>query len=358
MKLFECQQCGQLVYFENVRCERCGCALGYDADTAVLRSLRATAPGEYCLIGAAEPAYRYCDNARYNVCNWLVATARPDVFCAACALNRTIPNLAVPAYCLWWMKLEWAKHRLVYTLLRLGLPLVSKHVDTATGLAFDFLADPAPELRETGKVLTGHSQGIITLNVAEADDAERERQRLHMGEPYRTILGHFRHESGHYYWERLLRQSEHLAAFRTMFGDETLDYARALEQHYAAPRQDWQAAFVSAYASAHAWEDWAETWAHYLHIVDTLETAFAYGLRVRPRAGRTPGLQADISFDPYTQTAFEPLIAAWLPLTYAVNSLNRSMGERDVYPFVLTPTVLDKLHFVHGLIHGRGSTTA
>jgi hypothetical protein len=350
MQLFECQNCGQLLYFENVRCEKCGCALGYHSSDAVLLSLTADDNGHFHPIDDIQQTYRYCTNAQHDVCNWLIPAEQAETFCAACVLNRTIPNLDTPEHRLYWKKLEWAKHRLVYTLLRLHLPLVSKQVNPAQGLAFDFLADPEPQWRETGTVVTGHAHGLITINIAEADDAEREKHRLQMGEPYRTLLGHFRHESGHYYWERLIRGRTDLGAFRQVFGDENLDYAQALEQHYAQPRQDWQTTFVSSYASAHPWEDWAETWAHYLHIVDTLETACAFGLKVHPRVGQAQGLQTEMIVDPFTQGAFTPLMNAWFPLTYAVNSLTRSMGYPDFYPFVLTPPVLEKFAFIHTII--------
>jgi hypothetical protein len=166
------------------------------------------------------------------------------------------------------------------------------------------------------------------------------------------LPGHFRHEIGHYYWERLVRDGLWLASFRELFGDERQDYGARLEAHHAlgAP-PDWQERFVSSYASAHPWEDFAETWAHYLHMVDTLETADAFGLRVSPKAGRDPALAMKIEFDPYRQGNFDALIQAWLPLTYAVNSLNQGMGQPDLYPFVLAPTVIGKLRFAHGLIH-------
>jgi hypothetical protein len=174
-----------------------------------------------------------------------------------------------------------------------------------------------------------------------------------MAESFRTLLGHFRHEIGHYYWDRLVRNGFWLDAFRTLFGDERQDYHAALRAHYeAGPRPDWQEHFVSSYASTHPWEDFAETWAHYLHIVDALETAYGFGLRVHPRAGRDPALSVAIDFDPCRQTGFDVLVRAWLPLTYAVNSLNHSVGQPDLYPFVLAPTVIGKLRFVHGLVHG------
>jgi hypothetical protein len=174
-----------------------------------------------------------------------------------------------------------------------------------------------------------------------------------MAEPYGTLLGHFRHEVGHYYWERLVRDGPWLEWFRRMFGDERQDYGACLERHHSeGPPPDWQERFVSAYASAHPWEDFAETWAHYLHIVDTLEMAASFGLKVAPKVARTDDLDADIDFDPYRVESIQTLVEAWLPVTFAVNSLNRCMGAPDLYPFVLSPPAIRKLGFVHALVRG------
>jgi hypothetical protein len=203
-------------------------------------------------------------------------------------------------------------------------------------------------------VLTGHDSGLITINLAEADDSERERMRRQMSEPYRTLLGHFRHEIAHYYWDRLVWDTPGLEAFRQLFGDEREDYGAALQRHYAnGPPPDWQERFVSPYASTHAWEDWAETWAHYFHMVDTLETASAFGMRVRPRVTKGADLSAAIDFDPHIAN-MDRIIDSWLPLTFAVNSINRSMGIADLYPFVLAPPVIVKLSFIHDRIHAAG----
>ena len=351
MKLFECQNCGQLLYFENTRCERCGRVLGYLPEDAVLSALTEEDADRWHPLATPERAYRFCANASNGACNWLVPADGPDAFCLACRHNRTIPDLGPPEHLLRWQRLETAKHRLIYGLLRLGLPLVSKWENPESGLAFDFLADDGAAFQETPQVLTGHARGLITINIAEADDTERERARKDMAEPYRTLLGHFRHEVGHYYWERLVRDGLWLESFRELFGDERRDYGACLEAHHAeGPPPGWQERFVSGYASAHPWEDFAETWAHYLHIVDTLETAAAFGLRIAPKAGRDPALAMALDFDPYRQNDFDALLEAWLPLTYAVNSLNHSMGQPDLYPFVLAPTVMGKLRFVHGLI--------
>ena len=205
--------------------------------------------------------------------------------------------------------------------------------------------------------MTGHDRGLITLNLSEADDSQRERQRHAMGEPYRTLLGHFRHEIAHYYWDRLISNSPSIDEFRRVFGDERQDYGQALQQHYAngAPN-NWPENFVTSYASSHPWEDFAETWAHYFHIVDTLESANAFGMRVRPRVAQGADLSTAVDFDPHNAT-MERIIDSWLPLTFAVNSINRSMGLSDLYPFVLGPTVIVKLAFVHAQIHAQGKSS-
>jgi hypothetical protein len=351
MKLFECQNCGQPLYFENTSCESCGLRLGYLPDQQVVTALR-EADGLWRALAAPERLYRFCANARYDICNWLVGSDHPEMFCAACRHNRTIPDLADPQNLLHWRKIELAKHRLFYTLLKLRLPLTTRTED-ANGLAFDFLSPPADGSAQTTAVVTGHAGGLITLNVAEADDPERERQRKSLAEPYRTLLGHFRHEIAHYYWDHLVANSPALDEFRQLFGDEREDYQAALQRYYAVgPASDWSERFVTAYASAHAWEDFAETWAHYFHMVDTLETAAAFGLRLRPQVAKGAGLDAVIDFDPHV-AEMDRIIDTWLPLTFAVNSINRSMGQPDLYPFVLPPPVIWKLAFVHERIHAR-----
>jgi len=302
----------------------------------------------------AEPAvqYRYCANAEYEVCNWLVASDSQDQFCAACRHNRMIPDLSLHDNAAHWRKIEIAKHRLFYTLLKLRLPLTTRPEDP-DGLAFDFLADPAPSVNASGPIITGHSGGLITINLSEADDSVRERQRSRMGEPYRTLLGHFRHEIAHYYWDHLVRDTPSIDDFREIFGDERQDYMAALQHHYSnGPPQDWPQRFVTAYASSHPWEDFAETWAHYFHMVDTLETANVFGMRVRPKLTKNAELAMVVDFDPHAAD-MDRIIDAWLPLTFAVNSINRSMGLSDLYPFVLEPPVIVKLAFVHERIHAH-----
>ncbi len=353
MKLFECQNCGQLIYFENTQCERCGFALGFLPDTAMMTALKNGSNG---LTPLADPSrtVSYCANFTQGACNWLI-DAGGGPLCQACKLNRTIPDLTQPENLRRWQRIEIAKRRLVYSLLRLGLPILSKTEAPDAGIAFNFLAPPPGE-NGHGKILTGHDHGEITLNVAEADDAMRAEIRQKMHEPYRTLLGHFRHEIAHYYWERLVKDKPAYALFRQTFGDETRDYNEALQAHYAngAP-PGWRSRHISAYASAHPHEDWAETFAHYLHMVDTLETAYAFGLRIRPRAGQDDSLNASITFDPYAQADFETIIEAWLPTTFAVNSINRSMGIDDLYPFVISPEVTAKLKAVHDIVKGAGA---
>ena len=345
MKLFQCQNCGQPLYFENTRCERCGLSLGYLPNRETITALKpdgaASNPGQPVWRALADSKlYRYCANAAYDVCNWLVPAAVPDAYCAACRHNQMIPDLSLPENLDKWRALEVAKHRLFYTLFQLRLP-VETQTESPAGLAFQFLADIAPS---GSSVLTGHADGLITINLAEADDAERERRRHQMGEPYRTLLGHFRHEIGHYYWDRLVADAQRLDEFRRIFGDERQDYAAALRNYYAngAPA-DWSEHFISTYASSHPWEDFAETWAHYFHMIDTLETAHFAGLEVSPKLPQNPGAVFD--FHP-RETDMHHIVEAWLALTFAVNSINRSMGVHDLYPFVLGPLAVAKLTFV------------
>ncbi|MBT3071244.1 putative zinc-binding peptidase [Rhodomicrobium sp. Az07] len=356
MKLFECQHCGQLVYFENTVCERCGYALGFLPDVAQMTALRPNGDGTFTPLVDAAHAVSYCANYEHGACNWLVDN--PGDLCRACLLNRTIPDLTVPENLRRWRRIEAAKHRLVYSLLRLGLPVESKTEALDSGIAFDFLAPP-PGADGQGTIITGHDNGVITLNVAEAEDAIREKIRQSMHEPYRTLLGHFRHEIAHYYFDRIVTQRPGYDLFLATFGDETADYGEALKEHYAngAPLA-WQESHITAYASAHPHEDWAETFAHYLHMVDTLETAYACGIHVRPRAGQDDSLAASVSFDPYTRQDFETIIDAWLPVTFAVNSINRSMGIDDLYPFVISPAVIDKVRVVHEIIRAKGANAA
>jgi hypothetical protein len=303
--------------------------------------------------------YRKCQNYSVEqVCNWMVPADSQETFCVACRFNQTIPDLTVAGNKLLWQRLETAKRRLFYSLLRLGLPLVSKQEDPVAGLAFAFLADADPVFMENTQAMTGHAQGLITINLAEADDAWRERMRQDMTEPYRTLLGHFRHESGHYYWYRMARQQDWLTAFRRVFGDERVDYASAMQENYrqeASP--DWQSQYVSPYAASHPWEDWAETWAHYLHILDVLETAWVFRIRVSPAHEQQDQMTSEPDFDPYRAVSFDQIIDQWLPLTYAMNSLNRSMGQPDLYPFVLAPAVVSKIDFIHKTVHQTALTS-
>lgn len=343
MKFFQCQACGQPLYFESTSCESCGHRLGFLPHDQVLTAVEPDGDAWRALADPHRP-YRFCTNAENDVCNWLVAADSAESFCVACRHNRTIPDLSQPGNAVRWRNLESAKRRLFYTLLRLGLPLATR-AENPRGLAFDFLADPSGY---QPNVMTGHDEGLITIALAEADDSLRESRRGAMGEPYRTLLGHFRHEAGHYFWSVFFAFDPSVEAFRAVFGDERQDYAAALQRHYAngAP-PDWQERYVSAYATAHPWEDWAETWAHYLHMLDTLETAASFGIAVNTTMADGAALASRITYDPHTAPDLGQLVQAWMPLTFAVNSLNRSMGQPDLYPFVLSPTVVAKLSYVH-----------
>ncbi|MBH0237268.1 zinc-binding metallopeptidase family protein [Methylobrevis albus] len=353
MKLFECQACGQTLDFGNTFCNGCSRRLGFLPDRLELKAL--DADGEmFRPVDSPNERWFFCVNAESDACNWMLPEGSDDIACPCCRHNRTIPDLSDPANHALWRRLEGAKHHLFYSLLRLGLPHEDRMQNPTGGLAFDFLSDGIDADGNPKPVLTGHEDGLITLNVLEADDAEREKRRAQMGEPYRTLVGHFRHEIAHYYWDVLVRDGGRIDASREAFGDESDDYMAALQRHYQnGPVPGWPDSFISAYAASHPWEDFAETFAHYLHIVDTLDTAKAFGLNLRSPIGGDRVLRLGIGFDPYDADSAEMLVAAWVPLTFAINSINRSMGQPDLYPFVLSQPVVAKLQFVHDLIHGH-----
>jgi hypothetical protein len=278
----------------------------------------------------------------------MVAVDDPNPFCLACRLNELIPNLSNPKNLDHWKKLEVAKRRILYTILRLGLPLEGTSGGDHLPVRFKF----AEDLPGEPHVLTGHSEGLITINTLEADDVERERRRTNLHEPYRTLLGHLRHEMAHYYWDLLIAKSDWLPGFRALFGDESVDYEAALKKYYdqGAPA-DWLSHHVTAYASAHPWEDWAETWAHYFHILDVMETGGSFGLALHPEHPAANAMTSHLA-DPFDiNVSFETILKNWYPMTYALNSINRGMGLPDIYPFVLSGQAIGKLQFIHKVVH-------
>jgi hypothetical protein len=356
MKLFRCQVCDNIIYFENRTCGRCGHRLGYLPELGIMAALEPAGDAWTPLAGDGR-ARRFCANADHDVCNWLTVEGGGARLCVACRHNDTIPDISLPSHLIAWRDIELAKHRLFYSLLRWRLPLMTRAEDPSHGLMFEFLADPP---QPSGpRVMTGHDEGVVTIALAEADSAEMEKRRAELAEPYRSLLGHFRHEVGHHYWDILVRDGGRLDACRAAFGDDTQDYEAALKRHYAdgAPA-DWPQRFVSAYAASHPWEDFAETWAHYLHIVDTLETASAFGLRVKPPIDREGAHSAKLDFDPYAEGTIEQILEAWGPFVVAMNSVNRAMGRPDLYPFVLAPPVVEKLGFIHRLVRGHSPQSA
>jgi hypothetical protein len=345
MRLFECTACRQPLYFEHINCESCGRPLGFLPSDLLLVALEGTDEAYHIVGDTTGRSFKACANAEIGRCNWLVPSDESSSFCRACRHNRTIPDLSAVDNLAFWRRIEVAKRRLIYSLLRLKLPLPDRQ-DHACGLAFDFLSPT------TEAVMTGHLNGVITISLIEADDAAREKQRGLFGELYRTLLGHFRHEIAHFYWDQLVRDSTSIDEFRAIFGDERIDYAASLQRHHAAgPPANWRESYISAYASCHPWEDFAETWAHLLHIIDTLDTARAFGVRGNvPTPSETVAVAVD--FDPYT-ASIDRLIEAWIPLTFALNAVNRSMGLTDLYPFVLSPAAILKMDFLHARIRGR-----
>ncbi|BBX95888.1 zinc-binding metallopeptidase family protein [Mycobacterium lacus] len=333
MRDFHCPTCGQRLTFENSACLACGSALGFSLDQMALLVIGG---GEHAGAVAAGD-FQLCANLHLAECNWLVPVGQPGGLCTSCALTLQRPNDADSAGLAAFARAEAAKRRLVAELHELKLPIVGRDQDPGYGLGFRLLSSAHED------VLTGHENGVITLDLAEGDDVHREQLRVEMDEPYRTLLGHFRHEIGHYYFYRLIApSSDYLARFNELFGDPFADYSDALERHYRdGPPEDWPQRFVSSYATMHASEDWAETFAHYLHIRDALDTCAWCGLAPASATFDRPALGP---------SAFPAIIDTWLPLSWSLNMVNRSMGHDDLYPFVLPVAVLDKMRFIHTVV--------
>ena len=351
MRNFACTNCGNTIYFENIACLKCGYAVGFHAPSLKMVTLKPStstpevpAGGLFKICEASDgQIVRYCSNAAHGACNWLTAANDDNTRCDACDLNRTIPNLSEPGSLKAWTDLERAKKRLVYSLLRFGLPLDAGTTPPGR-LTFDFA-------RNTN---TGHLDGVITVDIMETDSVERERQRQFFDEPYRTLLGHLRHESGHFYWTMLVGNGQRLDDFRRLFGDENQSYSAAIERHHASGAPvNWQTSYVSAYATSHPWEDWAETWAHYLHMASALDTAEAAGMEPRAAGLIFGALWPFKRYDIYRDQSFAALMDRWIPLSIAMNGMSRSMGHNDFYPVVIPAPAYDKLAFVHRVIRER-----
>ena len=354
MTPFSCGQCSQTVFFENTACGACGATLGFlpSAQRLVAFASLPPGPGPWLACGSHDGAWlQPCANRlTHGACNWLLDVGDALALCRSCRLTQTLPALAEPGNLGRWRLFEQAKRRLVYTLLSLGLPPQPKQgTDDPAGLAFRLLA-PLPGDRP---VLTGHDDGVITINIDECDDVHRETTRVAMGEPVRTLLGHLRHETAHYLQYRYIDGAPAQARWREVFGDERADYAAALQRHYDnGPPADWQAHHVSPYASAHPWEDWAETSAHYLLVVDAVDGAAAWGLTLSGPAAAVPMAPGQVNDAPIGDLVLQQ----WLPVARFLNAMNRSLGLRDSYPFQLSNEVLDKMATVQALLQQARQT--
>jgi hypothetical protein len=363
VKIFRCCCPARAVlFFESTQCTVCGRLVGFCPDSRALHAFDFDGALGLWVNPALPDGYRQCANyTQHGVCNWMVPAAEQQPWCRACRCNEVIPDLSLPINLVYWRRLEAAKRYALYTLLELGLPFASQ-LETSSGrpgLVFRFMSDRDASSEFTqplagfGPIYTGHEYGAITINLAEADDIARTRARVRFGEGYRTLLGHFRHELGHYFWNVLIEPRPRLLReFRTVFGDERADYNSALQRYHAeGPVGEWPGEHLSAYASMHPWEDWAECWAHYMHMIDTLETAGACGLALDGgpfEASVGPNLARGVAM------RCDALLNDWIRLSIAMNALNRSMGMEDAYPFVLTAAIRRKLGWIHRLIVRQG----
>ncbi len=327
MRTYHCR-CGGTLFFHSMKCVACGATTAVCPRCSSVTSLTHRSGGasvcDHC--GAN---LRLCNNRiRYAACNRGVWQPADGNLCRYCALNRVIPDLSVAENLEKWKRMERAKHRVLHDVDRLGLPLITDRTGPGPRLAFRFpaaIGEPA---------ITGHANGLITINIDEADSAHRERTRVKFAEPHRTLVGHFRHELGHYFWEVCVKPNC-LDAFRETFGDErNPNYQDAKRRYYEAPaRSDWQANHVSRYATMHPWEDFAETFNAYLDMNAIVATATHFN-RLR--------VEVD-------QSDFEQLFTTYTEVGIVANELNRDMGLLDLVPEVFTTPVRQKLEFVHNL---------
>ena len=336
MRLFHCDHCGALISFTAHECPNCGVPLGYVCKDRSVRSL-ATTPDPAVFEVETEPGgarlWR-CLNAAWG-CNWMLPAAGADVWCRSCRLTRGRPDESDPAAVEAWITAEAVKRRLVHQLDELALRIDIRSTATPDGLAFDLVYLPG-----TGGI-TGHTEGVVTLDLCEADDVRREELRRRLGEPFRTVIGHLRHEIGHHFWKRLVAQTDAIDTFRQLFGDDRADYAAAISGYYAHGPGVWDPSrHVTAYAAAHPLEDWAETFAHYLHILDATDTAAAHHLVPVEHA-------ADVVGDRVVTVDFGTILDAWRPVNAAVNAVAETLGAPIVYPYEPAGIVIDKLAFVH-----------
>jgi hypothetical protein len=363
MKTSHCNCVGHpTIFFESTSCNACGKLVGITDDFDKARSFEINSgTGLYYLAESPAVFYKKCSNySEHAVCNGMVQVGltdkagKPVQLCFGCRFNEVIPNLEVLEHIPLWQKMEMGKRRALYTLKSLGLSLVGRAEQPESGLEFNFLVDSDAKdhftspLPDHEKILTGHDNGKITINLAEADDVARTKTRMELGEQYRTILGHFRHELGHYFFDQIIAvDDEKHKLCKLYFGDDEQSYEESLERHYKeGPPPTWRNSFISEYATMHPWEDWAETWAHYMHITDALETLRDADIPLYKVVGQTAPGKSSI-----TQGPFGESLDAWMKLSVVLNSLNRSMGLQDAYPFVLTAPVRDKLTFIHHAIH-------
>lgn len=351
MKNFSCG-CGATVYFESNHCVACKSELGWCLSCNTLRSIAADANDQYhCGEPTCGKPLSKCHNyATEQVCNRCVETeaiGEGQILCNYCKYNETIPDLSIKGNREKWHRIELAKRRLLYTLDLLGLPYGTAAENFPVPLSFDFKGDATQKrtlwfnMNKVEQVYTGHASGKVTINIREADNVERERARMSFGEAHRTIIGHFRHEMGHYFWDVLVKnqcEAECVAVFGDHFDP---DYGTALEIYYQnGAKENWKKNYISGYATMHPWEDFAESFATYLDMISVLDIAF----------------HADelYAVEP-TQASFADISKHYSKLGLLLNEMNRAMGLLDLVPEVHTAGILKKVEFIHDLLSNAAS---
>lgn len=358
MRAFACPVCNDFTPFEQDRCPSCQANLSLHLPS---KSMYATTDGVAIVDGQR---WVRCTQADTLGCNWLTPAEQADDDAyqrGRCLADSLIRHEPAPDDTLAREKLvpaTQALRRLIYQLSDIGLP-IEPWWRSEGGLAFDLLSSYT-----TGeKVIIGHAGGVITIDLVETLDAYREQLRVTLGEPYRTMLGHFRHEVGHYYQNILVENgsgaTRYLPECRTLFGDETASYRDGIARHYKFGAPDnWQASFISEYATMHPWEDFAECFAHYLHITDTIDTCREAGMVLQAQRVRFSAPRDIVALESYADVPVERLLFDWKWMSLFFNRVNTAMGKHPLYPFELPPPVISKLGFVHRVIRSEARDPA
>jgi hypothetical protein len=331
-------KCNRWLFFGNTACLGCDRSVGRCCACRAMASFSPASTSELFSCDNCHAEVQPCANRNLGICNCFAnqTDSTGNVLCTYCEFTRVVPPHDSPDKFSRWRELESAKRRLLIQLSGLEFPpFASKFVPTCP-LVFEFKEDTVLPDGSIEAVFTGHENGVITINAHEADSVRREQSRVAFNEPQRTLIGHMRHEYGHFLDLCCIQGDLLRAKYVELFGDPaTVDYAEAKTRYYAqGPTGNWPESYVSAYASMHPWEDFAETVNVYLDLMALAETA-------RDQLGS--------NIDTSANGCVATFISELLDLAITVSEFNFDMGLNALLPERFNDEVVCKLSYVHSL---------